>query len=92
VIPKHQSRLKTWKADNYQVIGYVCRSPKEENEQDRINILQTMVGHLVVRHLIDKVFVSSQSKISDLLSERDKETQQEFMEKLTGVNGDTQGM
>lgn len=78
------------KENDYEIIGYVCKSPFDVDPETRLELLQKMVDNLLDRSLVDKVYVSVSSPASSLFNEKGLE-KDDIIKKLKHVAGSTQG-
>ncbi|CEG81982.1 hypothetical protein RMATCC62417_16116 [Rhizopus microsporus] len=91
-IPDYQKHIKGLKEQKILIIGYVRKSPGNEKEKTRIQLVQKMVNCLNNRSFVDKVFVSSCSSASDPLASRGLKDNQQTLGKISNVTGSIQGI
>jgi hypothetical protein len=71
VFAKIQSIHFKFEKKDYEIIGYVRKSPSDVDPETRLKLLQKMVDNLLDRSLVDKVYVSVSSLASSPFNERD---------------------
>jgi hypothetical protein len=91
-VPEYQSFMYNLKDEGYDITGYIRKSPGDEVEEKRIELLNRMVECLTERSLTDKVFASPWCLANEPLATRDLTEKAEIIKKLKGVKGNTQGM
>lgn len=91
-LPRYKASIQSLKKNDYEVIGYVRKSPSDVDLETRRNLLQKMVDNLLDRSLVDKVYVSVSSLASSPLKERDLDENDDVIKKLKNVDGNTQDM
>ncbi|KAG1039354.1 hypothetical protein G6F43_012519 [Rhizopus delemar] len=90
-IPVYQKHIKRLKEQRFSIIGYARKSPGNEEEKTRIELLQKTVNCLSNRSLVDKVFVSFCCSASDPLASRDLKDNSQILGKISNATGNTQG-
>lgn len=90
-LPRYKASILNLKKNDYEIIGYVRKSPSDVDPETRLKLLQKMVDNLLDRSLVDKVYVSVSSPASSPFNERDLNKTDEIMEKLKHVTGNTPG-
>jgi hypothetical protein len=91
-LPHYQRTTLTLKKNNFEVIGYVRKSPGSEKPETRIRLLQQMVTNLKDRSLVDTFTVSPSCSSSYPFATRDVGSETAvIMKKLENVSGNTQG-
>ncbi|KAI7861400.1 hypothetical protein BDF14DRAFT_373284 [Spinellus fusiger] len=90
-LPCYQRYIGSLYEEGYQVVGYARKSIGNEDNNTRIRLLQTMVERLMKRSLVNKMFVSPCSSLSERISMRDMK-ESEIINKLENVHGNTQDM
>lgn len=91
-LPRYKASILNLKKNDYEIIGYVRKSPSDVDPERRLKLLQKMVDNLLDRSLVDKVYVSVSSPASSPFNERDLNKTDEIMEKLKHVTGNTPDM
>jgi hypothetical protein len=91
-VPRYQDYINSLKNQRCTIVGYARKSPGYEDETKRIEVLNRMVQCLRGRSLSEKVFVSPSCLAADTLTSRDLNEQANLLDKLTGVDGSTQGI
>lgn len=71
-------------------MGYARKSIGKEDDDTRVRLLQEMVKKLMERSLVNKVFVSPRSSVSEVISTRDMD-EPVILQQLKNVDGNTQG-
>lgn len=91
-LPHYQRTILTLKKNNFDVIGYVRKSPGSEKPETRIRLLQQMVTNLKDRSLVDTVYVFPSCSSSDPFAARDVGSETAVItKKPENVSGNTQG-
>lgn len=91
-LPLYQESIKNLKRKGFEIVGYARKSPSDDNkDENRLKLLQRMVESLQNRSLATRIYVSFSSSASTAFSERDTTASTSVIEKLSNVNGDTQG-
>ncbi|KAI7898915.1 uncharacterized protein BX663DRAFT_564386 [Cokeromyces recurvatus] len=89
-LPKYQAYVKNLKQNHFTVVGYARKSPSEERQDVRVDLLQKMVDKLYDTLLVDKVFVTTSSRANDTITSRDTNGKNDQLTLLNQVHGNTQ--
>lgn len=82
-LSKYHSFINQQKRDGATIIGYVRKSPGNEEEETRLRLLKAMIHNLKDRSLVEKIYVSPSSKSSERMIDRDSTTK----EPINGSDG-----
>lgn len=89
-IPRYQHYIGSLKNQGCRIIGYARKSIKTNNDNNRKNLLNSMVECLKNRSLCDMVFVSWSCSATSEFASRDMNVNNNLLNELIGVDGDTQ--
>ena len=89
-MPRYQGYIENLQKEGYQVVGYARKSVGNEDDDTRMRLLQTMVDRLAKRSLVNRIFVSPCSSLSEKLSMRDLK-EPGIINRIENVDGNTQG-
>ncbi|CAO3630977.1 unnamed protein product [Cunninghamella blakesleeana] len=91
-LPHYQDYIKKLKNKNYVIVDYARKSPGKEDDTSRISCLQKMINNLKNRSIVDKIFVSANSKSSESIFTRDTKIQQNIMNNFNETGGTVQDL
>ncbi|KAG0980959.1 hypothetical protein G6F29_007434 [Rhizopus arrhizus] len=91
-LPNYQKSVKNLIHEGYEIVGYARKSPGDEDENDRIRLLQDMINNLSERSFAQKIYVSPSSCASIPFFERDLKHNDNIMGKLENIRGNSQNM
>lgn len=81
--------MKLLALNGMELVGYARKSPIDNDPENTTRLMQAMVRNLKERSFASRIYVSS-SWASTRLIQRDLKPDNSIMEKLEGVNGNTQ--
>lgn len=91
-LPNYRESLRNLiHQQGYKIVGYARKSPGDEDENDKVRLLQDMINNLTERSFVQRVYVSPSSSASTPFCERDLKFNNSIMDKLENISGDTQG-
>lgn len=91
-LPRYQDSLKTLVRNGMELVGYVRKSPTDDNVDNNTRLVQSMVGNLKERSFASRVYAPLSSWASTSFVERDLKFDSKTMEIFDDVNGNTQGL
>lgn len=89
-LPNYQKSVKNLIHEGYEIVGYARKSPGDEDENDRIRLLQDMINNLSERSFAQRIYVSPSSCASIPFFERDLKHNDNIMGKLENIRGNSQ--
>jgi hypothetical protein len=90
-LPRYKIFTQNLKSEGFILVGYVRKSPGDEDIETRTRLLQDMVDKLYDRSQVDKVFVSQMSYSDEPIASRDLQNEVDLVKELKGAEGTTQG-
>ncbi|KAG2228722.1 hypothetical protein INT48_007455, partial [Thamnidium elegans] len=91
-LPNYQESVRNLIHEGYEIVGYARKSPGDEDENDRIRLLQDMINNLSERSFAQRIYVSPNSCASTPFFERDLKLNDNIMDKLENIRGNSQDM
>lgn len=90
-LPNYQESLRNSTRNRYEIVDFARKSPTNDNIETRTKLLQAMVNNLKERSFASKIYISTCNYSSTPLFERYLKNNDDIIDKLDHVTGNTQG-